>query len=135
MPAYLIAYLATTVVFFAMDFVWISLAMKHLYQAKLGPLLLEKPNLAVAAGFYLLYVVGIVVFAVMPALAQGNWVRALWTGALFGLVAYGTYDMTNLATLKNWPWTVAVIDMAWGTAATAAAATAGYFITRYFSAS
>ena len=124
MSASLIAYLATTAVFFALDFVWISLAMKHLYQAKLGPLLLEKPNFAVAAGFYLLYVVGIVVFAVMPALAQGNWVRALWTGALFGLVAYGTYDLTNLATLKLWSLKLTVIDMAWGTFVTASSSAA-----------
>ncbi len=134
MPAYLIAYLGTTVVFFLMDFVWISLAMKHLYQAKLGALLREQPNFAVAAGFYLIYVVGIVAFAVMPAMEQGGWLRALWGGALLGLVAYGAYDLTNLATLKNWPWSVALIDMAWGTASTAAAAVAGYYITRYFAA-
>jgi len=126
MRAGLIAYVATTIVFFGMDFVWLSTAMGILYRPRLGPLLLDRPRLGVAGGFYLLYVLGIVLFAVLPAAAGGDWTRALGSGALFGLVAYGTYDMTNLATLKGWSWTVTLVDMAWGTVATGTAALAGY---------
>jgi uncharacterized membrane protein len=124
----LIAYGSTVLVFFALDFVWLSLSLKPLYQARLGGLLMAKPNLPVAALFYLAYVVGIVIFAVMPALAAGDWMRALWGGALLGLMAYGTYDMTNLATVSGWSAVVTVVDLVWGTVATAAAAVAGYFI-------
>lgn len=126
----LIAYIATAIVFFGMDFVWLSVATSAVYKPRLGGLLLEQPNLAVAAGFYLLYVIGILAFAVLPALAEGSWVRAAWGGALLGLVAYGTYDMSNLATLVGWSAVVSVIDMAWGTVVTGVAATAGYFIVR-----
>ena len=103
MRTILIAYIATAVVFFAMDFVWLSTATSWLYRPRLGAMLLDKPNLPVAALFYLVYVVGILAFAVMPALEQGDWVRALWGGALaaagyallsgcalLGVVAYGT---------------------------------------------
>jgi uncharacterized membrane protein len=126
----LIAYAVTAVIFFGMDFVWLSSSYQSIYKPRIGALLLDKPNLPVAAIFYLFYVIGIIVFAVAPALEQGNWTRALWAGALFGLFAYGTYDMTNLATLANWSPSLSVIDMVWGTIATGTAATAGYFITR-----
>ena len=129
----IIAYLLTTTVFFAMDFVWLSCAATPVYKARLGTLMLEKPNLPVAGGFYLLYVVAVIVFAVMPALQTDSWIRAVWSGALFGLVAYGTYDLTNQATLAGWSAAVTIIDMAWGTFATATAATAGYFLTRWAS--
>ena len=128
----LIAYVATTIVFFAMDFGWLSLALGPVYKKHLGGLLLDQPNMAVAGGFYLLYVVGVVVFAVLPAVEQGDWTRAAWGGALLGLVAYGTYDMTNLATTAGWSALVSVVDMAWGTFATAVAATAGFTIVRAF---
>ena len=134
MQAPLIAYAATAPVFFAMDFVWLGVTAERVYKANLGGMMMDKPNLGVAAGFYLIYVIGVVVFAVMPAIEQASWMRALWGGALLGLVAYGAYDLTNLATLKNWPWVVSAVDMAWGTFATGIAATAGYFITRYFTA-
>jgi uncharacterized membrane protein len=126
----LIAYAVTAVIFFGMDFVWLSSAYNGLYKPRMGSLLLDKPNLPVAALFYLMYVIGILIFAVLPALEQGSWVRALWAGALMGFVAYGTYDMTNLATLANWSPTLSAVDMLWGTIATGTAATVGYFITR-----
>jgi uncharacterized membrane protein len=95
-------------------------------------MMLDKPLLGVAFLFYLLYVVGIVVFAVLPGLREENWRTAAMLGALLGLVAYGTYDLTNLATLKGWPMTVTIVDMAWGVVLTAASATAGYFAGSYF---
>jgi len=113
--------------FFALDFVWLSQMTKRVYQPALGNLLAEQPRLGVAVGFYLLYVVGVVVFAVVPGLQQGDVVGALWRGALFGLIAYATYDLTNLSTLRDFPWRIAVIDMAWGTVLNSAVAVVGYY--------
>jgi uncharacterized membrane protein len=126
----IIAYIAATVVLFGLDFIWLSTSVPLLYRPRVGHLLLETPNMPAAAGFYLLYVVGVVALCVLPALAEGSAARAVWSGALLGLVAYGTYDMTNLATLAGWSAVVSVVDMIWGAVVTAAAATAGYYITR-----
>ena len=126
----LTAYVSTAIVFFAIDFVWLSVMAKTVYQKEIGPLLLENFNMPVAAGFYALYVVGIVVFAVWPALNGGSWTTALILGALLGLIAYGTYDLTNLATLKGWTVRMAVIDVTWGTVLTGFSALSGYFLTR-----
>jgi uncharacterized membrane protein len=127
---YLVAYAATAVVFFALDFIWLTSALGF-YRERLGGLLLDNPNLGYAAAFYVVYVAGIVVLAVSPALNGGTWVNAMMAGALLGLVAYGTYDMTNLATLRGWSLTVSLVDMAWGTFLTATAATGGYLATRW----
>jgi len=128
-----IAYAATVIVFFAIDFVWLSYAAKTIYQREIGTLLLSQFNMPVAAGFYVFYVIGIVVFAVLPALNSGSWLTALILGGLLGLIAYGTYDLTNLATLKGWTVKMAVIDMAWGMVLTGFSATAGFFLTRLVS--
>jgi uncharacterized membrane protein len=119
-------YAATTVIFFALDFVWLSLSSGPIYRKELGNLLLDQPNLAVAAGFYLIYVLGLVLIVSAPA--EGNIGKALWMGALFGLVAYGTYDLTNLSTVRGFTPTVAAIDMAWGTFVTAVSAAGGVFL-------
>ena len=132
MLKYVIAYGATAVIFFAVDFVWLGVMAKSFYRDHIGHLMADQVNMTAALGFYLLYIVGIVVFAVLPALHSDSWKTALLLGGLLGLIAYGTYDMTNLATLRDWPVAVAVVDMAWGTALTAASATAGYFISRMF---
>ena len=124
MLKYVIAYVATAVVFFGLDFVWLSRALGF-YRGEIGSLLLETPKFGYAAGFYLLYVVGVVALVVMPAISGGGWVQALLMGALLGLVAYGTYDMTNLATMKGYTLRVALVDMGWGTFVTAIAAVAG----------
>ena len=124
------SYVITAVVFLGLDFLWLTTIALGFYRRELGPLLLEKPSLTISAGFYLIYVLGIVFFCVTPALNGGNWLTALGTGALLGLVAYGTYDITNLATLKNWSTSVALADLAWGTALTAVAAAAGTLLTR-----
>ncbi|MEO6395657.1 MAG: DUF2177 family protein [Devosia sp.] len=125
----LTAYGATTVVFLALDALWLSLVALGFYRRELGPLLLEQPNLLIAGLFYLVYAVGIVFFAVNPALNGGGWGHAAIAGAVLGLVAYGTYDITNLSTLKGWSVAVTMADIAWGTILTAIAATAGYLIT------
>ena len=123
-------YGACVVAFFAIDFVWLSIMTSRFYQPRLGSLLAEQPKLAVAAGFYLLYVVGIVALAVVPGLQEGAVAAAVWRGALFGLLAYATYDLTNLATIQGWPWELAVVDMIWGTTLTAAVSAIGYYAGR-----
>ncbi|MEO5499344.1 MAG: DUF2177 family protein [Candidatus Saccharimonadales bacterium] len=110
------------------DAVWLSIVANKFYKAQLGPLLLEKPNMIAAVLFYVIYVIGIVVFAVMPAVATGDWKVALGLGALLGLVAYATYDLTNLATLKGFPVKIVIVDLLWGTALTALVATLTYLV-------
>lgn len=121
----------TTAVFFALDFVWLSTATSRIYQRYLGDLLAPQPKLPVAAGFYLLFVVGILALAVIPGLREGSVLAALWRGALFGFLAYATYDLTNLATIRDWPWQVSVIDMVWGTALNSIVAVAGFYAGRW----
>lgn len=128
MGFYLLAYVVTAVLFLGMDAVWLTLAGPRLYRPELGALMLETFRLAPAAGFYLLYVVGIVIFAIQPALVSGRWQTALLYGALFGFFAYGTYDFTNLATIKGWSSLVSFVDLAWGTFATGVSAALGYVI-------
>ena len=129
---YVVAYIATAVVFLGLDALWLSRVALGMYRQELGALLLDKPNLPIAAGFYLLYVAGIVILAIAPALGEGGWIKALLMGAVLGLVAYGTYDITNLSTLKGWSVKLAVIDIAWGTALTAVSATIGTLVVRAF---
>lgn len=127
MLKFLVAYVATAIVFFGLDFIWLS-RMFGFYQSQLGELLLDKPRLGYAGAFYAVYVIGVVVLVVLPASDGGNWVNALLGGALLGLVAYGTYDMTNMATLRGFQLPVAIVDMAWGTFVTAISATAGTLV-------
>jgi len=124
-------YLICTAVFFAIDFAWLSTATSRIYKPMLGDLLSDHPKLGVAGVFYLAYVVGIVALAVVPALQEGNVVGALWRGALFGLLAYATYDLTNLSTIRDWPWRISVIDMAWGTTLNSIVAVAGFYAGRW----
>ena len=129
---YVIAYVSTAFVFLAADFVWLGFIARSFYRDNLEGMLLEKPLLDVAGLFYGLYVVGIVIFGVMAGLRDDSWRSAAIYGALFGLFAYATYDLTNLATLKNWPMIVSVVDMAWGAFVTALAATGGYLAVRLY---
>lgn len=123
---FLLAWFATAVPFVALDAAWLTAMAERLYRPALGPLMRPQFDPAPAGAFYLLYITGIVVFAVRPALrARG----ALWRGAFFGLVAYATYDLTNQATLPGWPWHVTFADLAWGTFATAAAAAIAHLVT------
>ena len=124
-----VAYATTLIVFLALDAVWLTTMAERLYRPAIGHLMLDDFKLLPAFAFYLVYVVGIVVFAVMPGLACGRTGSALARGALFGLVAYATYDLTNQATLRDWSWTVTLADLCWGTFVTAAAATAACRLT------
>jgi uncharacterized membrane protein len=128
MKAYLFAYLATALVFLGLDAIWLSVAVRFLYRPILGELLLDTFNLVPAAAFYLLYVAGIVTFAVSPAFVTSRPTTALVYGALFGFFAYATYDLTNQATLRGWSSLITIADIGWGTLLTAVAATLGYLI-------
>ncbi len=123
---YIKLYLLTAPVFLAVDFVWLAFVAGPFYRTQLGQLLSPQPNWSAAIGFYLVYVVGILVFAVRPALASGSLRRAGVLGALFGFFTYATYDLTNLATLRDWPWQVAAVDIIWGTLLCAGVATIAY---------
>lgn len=127
MSQYLTAYLTTAFVFLALDAAWLALTAKRFYFDRLGELLLDKPRKGSAAAFYAVYVVGIVFFAVAPALRESAASTALLHGALFGFFAYATYDMTNYATLRNWSLAVSLVDTLWGTCLTAVAAFLGYY--------
>jgi uncharacterized membrane protein len=129
MSRVLIAYLATLAAMLAMDFIWLT-ATSGLYRHALGPLLLAQPNLGAAVAFYLVYVAGVVGLVVLPALKRREWPAVAWRAGGFGLVAYATYDLTNLATLRGFPVTIAGTDMAWGVVITALSASAGYAAAR-----
>ncbi len=108
-------YLIAFVVFLLIDLVWLLVLSKKLYKSKIGHLMAEKANLPAAALFYLLFILALVFFVITPATDQQSVLYALGAGAFFGLVTYATYDLTNLATLKGWPISMTLIDLAWGT--------------------
>jgi uncharacterized membrane protein len=126
MKRILVAYTSTLVVFLGMDFVWLTLMTPRLYQPDIGPLMATQPNMAAVVVFYGLFVVGLVVFAILPALERGGWRRAASLAALFGFLAYATYDLTNLATLRGFTVRLTVADIIWGAVVSAVAASAGF---------
>jgi uncharacterized membrane protein len=126
----LAVYLATFAVFVGIDFVWLGFIALGYYKSQIGHLMADQVNLGAAAAFYLIYVMGIVLFAVQPSM--GNVGKAFLQGALFGFFCYATYDLTNMATLKNWTWSIAAVDMAWGSFLTGVAAAAGAFVASKF---
>jgi uncharacterized membrane protein len=129
-----IAYACAAVVMLPLDLAWLGTVGRSFYRSRLGPLLLERPAWGPALAFYLLYVVGVVIFAIAPAVRDGAWTTALLFGAMFGFFAYATYDLSNLATLKGFSPEVAMLDIAWGTVLTALTAAGGYGLARFFNA-
>ena len=127
MTRYLATYAAIAVVMIALDLLWLGVIAKPLYQQGIGHLMAEQPNVPVAALFYALYALGLLVLAVLPNAAEPGWRKTLVTAALFGFFAYATYDLTNLATLKGWPVGLSLLDMTWGTVVSTASAAAGKF--------
>jgi uncharacterized membrane protein len=134
MTRMLVAYAATLIVFCCCDFVWLGWIAKDYYQSQLGGLLLAQPNWAAAVVFYALYSAGVLIFCITPAMDAASLGRAALLGALLGALAYATYDLSNLATLKNWPLALSMADIAWGAFVTAVAASAGYQATRLIGA-
>ena len=115
-------------VFFAVDMVWLGLVAKNFYAKQIGFLMKPDINWVAAIIFYLLFIVGTVLFVITPALEQKSWVHALLYGALFGLITYATYDLTNLATVKDWPLILTVVDLIWGMVLSASVSIITYLI-------
>ncbi|MBN1853456.1 MAG: DUF2177 family protein [Pirellulales bacterium] len=128
---YLKLYVLTFVGFLAIDMVWLALVARGFYKSQLGFLLSDQPNWWAAIVFYMLFIAGLLVFAVVPGLQDGSLRKALMLGAFFGLVTYATYDLTNQATVKNWPWIVTVVDMVWGTVLAGSVTAFGYLVGRW----
>jgi uncharacterized membrane protein len=115
-------------VFLGIDMVWLTLIAKKFYAEQLGFLMSKNPNLLAAIIFYLIFIAGLIVFVITPALDKKSWMSAILMGAFFGLVTYATYDLTNLATIKNWPLIITVIDLIWGMFVSAAVSIITYLI-------
>jgi uncharacterized membrane protein len=128
MTRHLLTYLATLLAFGLLDFLWLGVIARSWYRDGMGELLAPNPNWWAAGAFYLLYPIGIVIFAVLPS--AGEWTRALGLGALFGAFTYGTYNLTNLAVVRGWPVGLTFTDLAWGTCLTAACAVVGAWAMR-----
>lgn len=124
-------YLLTIPAFFIIDMAWLGLVATKFYKSQIG-FLLGPVNWTAAIIFYLLYIVGIIIFAVYPALQAGSLGKAVLLGALFGFFAYATYDLTNLATVKDWPILVTVVDIIWGTVLTSSVAAVSYYLAKTF---
>jgi uncharacterized membrane protein len=121
-------YLIALPVFFAIDMVWLGLVAKNFYRSQIGFLMTSNINWLAAIIFYLLFIVGLVLFVIMPAVEKSSWIHALLFGALFGFIAYATYDLTNLATIKDWPLLVTIVDLVWGAVLALSVSVVTYFI-------
>ena len=118
-------------VFFVFDMVWLGVAAKKFYGEQIGFLMKTNINWLAAIIFYLLFIAGLVFFVISPAVEKKSWLNALFVGALFGLLTYSTYDLTNLATLKDWPLKVVLVDIVWGSVLSSLVSISGYFIFGY----
>jgi len=121
-------YAIATIFFFAIDMLWLGVIAKKLYREKLGFILSDEVNWAAAFTFYFIYIAGILFFAVFPALRNISWQTALINGAVFGLMCYATYDLTNMATIAKWPLQIVLIDIVWGTVLTGSVAIFTYLV-------
>jgi uncharacterized membrane protein len=126
-----ISYALTFLVFFIIDMAWLGLIAKDLYKKYLGGFLSDQVNWTAAIVFYLLFIVGVFIFVILPSVEKNSLVSAITLGALFGFFTYATYDLTNLATLKGWPITIVFIDIVWGSVLTGIVSTAGFYIVKY----
>lgn len=129
---YLFLYLAATVIFFAIDMVWLGWLAKDFYWGKLDFILSDQTNWTAAIVFYLIYIGGILYFAVVPGFEAGTWQAALVKGALFGFFCYATYDLTNMALIEGWPLEVVIVDIIWGAVLTGSVAVLTYLIGQKF---
>ncbi len=127
----LLSYLLTFVVFLLIDMLWLGIIAKNIYQKYLGDFLSDKVNWTAAFVFYFIYVAGISFFAIYPAVQKSSVCNAILMGALFGFFTYATYDLTNLATLKNWPLPIVFIDILWGIILSASVSLSGYYIVKW----
>jgi uncharacterized membrane protein len=128
---YLKLYLASLVVFFAVDMVWLGLVASSFYKKHLGYLMSPSVNWLAAIIFYLLFVVGILVFVVLPGIKENSLPNTILRAVLFGLITYATYDLTNLATVKDWPLMITLVDLGWGMALSAIVSIAGFYLAKW----
>ena len=126
-----LAFLLTSLVFFAIDLVWLGLIAKDFYAKNMGGLLSEKVKWPAAILFYCIYIAGTLLFVVYPAVGKDAWLHAMYMGAALGFLCYATYDLTSYALIKDFPLKVVVVDLIWGTVLTAMVSTAGFFIVRW----
>jgi uncharacterized membrane protein len=131
MASYVKLYFTMLIAFFAIDMVWLGLVARTLYRKQLGFLLSANTNWVAAMIFYLLFIAGILVFVVLPGLEDDSLKTTILRAALFGLVTYATYDLTNLATVKDWPVLITMVDLAWGTVLSVAVSCAGFFAAKW----
>ena len=129
---YVGVYLISVPVFFAIDMIWLGFVASSFYRGQIGHLLSDTVNWPVAIAFYLLFLVGLLIFAIAPAIEARSLTHALLYGALFGFFTYATYDLTNWSTLRDWPMMVSLVDMAWGTVLSASVASATYWLATTF---
>lgn len=115
-------------VFFAIDMIWLGIVAKDFYRTHIGTLMKPDVNWTAAIIFYLIFIAGLIVFVIAPAVEKSSWMHALFFGALFGFVCYATYDLTNLAVAKDWPLLVTIVDLGWGAVLAASVSAATYFI-------
>ena len=127
----ILSYLLTFIVFLMVDMLWLGIIAKNLYQKYLGGFITDKVNWTAALIFYLIYVVGISIFAIYPAVNKGSASNAILMGALFGIFTYATYDLTNLATMKGWPLNIVFIDILWGAFLSALVSFSGFHIVKW----
>ena len=125
------SYLLTFVVFLVVDMLWLGVIAKGIYQKYLGGFLTDNVNWTAAIIFYLIFVVGISIFAIYPSVSKGSVYHAILFGALFGFFTYATYDLTNLATLKGWPLAIVFIDIIWGSVLSAIVSFSGFYIVKW----
>ncbi len=125
-------YLITVPIFFIIDLTWLGIIAKDVYQKYMGHLMRDTPNWPVAILFYLLFIIGLIIFVINPAIQKDSWMHALIYGAMFGFFTYMTFDLTSLAVLKDWPWQIAVIDIIWGIVLSSSVSVIAYFVSRNF---
>ena len=127
---FFVAVVISSLVFLIIDVIWLSFATKSFYRPLLGDLISDKPVIWAAALFYILYMFGMAIIVIQPCIETSGLSKSLFIGFIFGLVAYGTYNLTNMAVIKNWSPTVVFVDMFWGGALTAFSATTGLFLAK-----
>ena len=119
-------------IFFIIDLLWLGVLAKDIYQKYMGHLMRATPNWPVAVVFYLLFVVGLVIFVINPAIEKNSWTYALFYGAMFGFFTYMTFDLTSMAVLKDWPWEIVIIDIMWGIVLSGSVSLISYLIVKNF---
>jgi len=131
MKAIIISCISASLIFLIIDAIWLSITIKLFYKPNLGALLNDKPIIWPAILFYLIYPVGLTLIIIKPTLYNYDFLQAFWTGIIFGIVAYGTYNLTNMSTIKNWSTSVVFVDMFWGGLLSGITATTSLYVTRY----